>query len=130
MSRGAQMRTPLSRVLNHGSAKDGVHHWWSQKLSAVALLPLTVLFVWTFAPALGSGYEAVRAAYAQPFNALVAILFIATAFWHLALGVQVVIEDYVHDKWPRTTLLLANTLGCFALGAAGVFAILKLAFGG
>ncbi len=124
-----RMDTALKRVLNHGAAGDGVGHWWGVKVSSVALLPLTVLFVLPFATTVGGGHEAMKALYAQPFHAVVATLFVAVSFWHLRQGLQVVIEDYVHDKWPRTTLLLANTLGCAALGVAGVFAILKLAFG-
>ena len=122
-------KTPMSRVLGLGSAKDGVEHWWSQRVTSVALTPLTILFVIPFAGVIGEGYDAMRALYANPFHAVVAILFIGVTFLHLAQGLQVVIEDYVHDKGARTTLLLTNTLTCGALGVAGVFAVAKIAFG-
>ena len=123
------LKTPMNRVLGLGSAKDGVEHWWSQRISSIALIPLTILFVIPFAQTLGGGYAEMRAVYANPFHAVVAILFIAVTFWHLAQGLQVVIEDYVHGKAMRTSLLLANTLSCGLLGVAGVFAIAKIAFG-
>ena len=120
--------TPRSRVTGLGAAHGGTHHWWTQRLSSVALIPLTVLFVVPFAGALGEGYAAVRAVYAAPFNAIVAALFLAVTFHHLAQGLQVVIEDYVHAKKWRTGLLIANTMFCAAAGFAGVFAVLKIAF--
>lgn len=130
MSRDASIRTPLGRVAGLGSAKDGVHHWWAQRLTSIALIPLTLLFVLPFARAIGESHEAVLALYSQPFHALVAILFIAVTFQHLMQGLQVVIEDYVHAKGARTTLLIGNVLFCWLLGAAGVFAVVKIALAG
>lgn len=129
------MKTPMNRVLGLGSAKDGVHHWWTHRLTSVALVPLFFLFLLPFLEmfsvgADAAGRAAVLAAYANPFNAIVAILFIAVGFHHLAQGLQVVIEDYVHAKKARTALLVSNSLLCFAFGAAGVFAVAKIAFGG
>ncbi len=121
-------RTDKQRVLGLGSAKDGTEHWWSQRLSAVAMIPLTLLFVFPFARSLGADYETVRATYANPFHALVAILFITTMFAHLRQGLQVVIEDYVHDPAIKTGALLANTLLTWAFGLTGVFAVAKIAF--
>jgi len=121
-------RTPKARVVGLGSARGGTHHWWTQRLSSIALLPLTVLFVVPFAGALGEGFEATRALYSHPFHAIVGVLFIAVTFHHLAQGLQVVIEDYVHAKGWRTGLLIANTMFNTVAGAAGVFAILKIAF--
>ncbi|MGF1447174.1 MAG: succinate dehydrogenase, hydrophobic membrane anchor protein [Pikeienuella sp.] len=123
-------RTPKARVTGLGSAKDGTHHWWTQRVTSVALLPLAILWAVPFAQALGVGHEAVIALYSHPFHAIVAALFIAVTFHHHAQGLQVVIEDYVHHKGWRTGLLLANTLLCGFLGFAGVFAILKIAFTG
>jgi succinate dehydrogenase / fumarate reductase membrane anchor subunit len=122
--------TPKRRALGLGTAHGGTHHWWLQRVTSVALLPLTVLFVIPFAQALGDGHEAVVALYSGPFHALVAILFIGVTFHHLAQGLQVVIEDYVHHKGWRAGLLLGNTLLCGALGIAGVFAVLKIALAG
>ena len=123
-------RTPRALVSGLGSAGQGTHHWWTQRITAVALLPLAVLFIVPFARAVGGDHSAVLELYAHPFHAIVAVLFIAVAFRHLALGLQVVIEDYVHAKAWRTGLLVGNTMFCFAFGLAGVFAVLKIAFSG
>ena len=123
-------RTPRARVSGLGAAHHGTQHFWLQRVSAVALVLLAILFVIPFAQALGSPYDEVLATYRNPFNAVVAILFLGTAFFHLKLGVQVVIEDYVHSKAWRTGLLLGNAMFCWALGLTGVFAVLKIAFTG
>jgi succinate dehydrogenase / fumarate reductase membrane anchor subunit len=123
-------RTAKSRVTGLGAAHGGTHHWWTQRISSVALIPLTILFVIPFAQAVGAGHEAVLATYSSPLNAIVAALFLAVTFHHLAQGLQVVIEDYIHTKGWRTGLLIGNTLFCATLGFAGVFAVLKIAFAG
>ena len=122
--------TPRARVSGLGAAGHSTHHWWLQRVTAVALLVLTPLFVVPFARALGGSHADVLALYAHPLNAIVAVLFIGVAFRHLALGLQVVVEDYVHGKGLRTALLLGNSMFCFAFGLAGVFAVLKIAFTG
>lgn len=119
--------TDKKRVQGLGSAKEGVHHFTLQRITAIALLPLTVLFVLPFASNLGGEYAQVLDTYTHPFNALVAILFFLTAFTHLRLGLQVVIEDYIHVKGTRVALLLANTLFCWLMTAFGIFAVLKIA---
>ncbi|MFV0476144.1 MAG: succinate dehydrogenase, hydrophobic membrane anchor protein [Pikeienuella sp.] len=121
--------TDRARATGLGSAKDGTHHWWSQRITAIALVPLGLLFIIRFALALGDGYEAVRAAYANPFNAIIAGLFILVACNHLRLGLQVVFEDYIHGA-ARTAALIANTLFCATLAFAGIFAVAKIAFVG
>ncbi len=121
-------RTDKQRVIGLGSAKDGTEHWWSQRLTSIALIPLTILFIFPFVQSLGADHETVRATYANPFHAIVAILFIGATFLHLQQGLQVVIEDYVHDKALRTGALLANTLLTWAFGLSGVFAVAKIAF--
>lgn len=121
-------RTDKQNVLGLGTAKDGTGHWWSQRLTSVALVPLTLLFVFPFVRSLGQDFAAVRATYAHPFNAIVAILFVIVTFAHLQQGLQVVIEDYIHGKAMRTGLLLANTLFCWAVGLTGVFAVARIAF--
>jgi succinate dehydrogenase / fumarate reductase membrane anchor subunit len=121
-------RTDRQRVHGLGTAGEGTGHWWSQRLTSIALVPLTLFFVFPFARALGQPWEAVRAIYATPFNAIVAVLFILVSFNHLHQGVQVVVEDYVHDKPLRTGLLLANIFICLALALIGVFAVAKIAF--
>ena len=120
-------RTDKARVIGLGTAKEGVGHWWSQRVTSVALVPLTLLFILPFASALGGSFEAVRAVYSDTFNAVVAILFLGVGFHHLQQGLQVVIEDYVHGP-ARTAALLLNTLACWALGLTGIFAVAKIAF--
>lgn len=121
-------RTPMSRVIGLGSAKDGVEHWWGQRVTSVALIPLTLLAVLPLGRSIGAGLDVVLATYANPFNALVMVLFIAVTFRHLQQGLQVVIEDYVHSKSWRTGLLLATTAFCAVMGLAGVFGVARLAF--
>ena len=122
------MRTPLSRVRGLGSAKDGTHHWWVQRLSAVALVPLTVWFVISVISLAGADHAAVSAWLAQPLSAVFMLLFVVATFYHLQLGVQVVIEDYIHGEATKIICLVALKLLSIALGVAGVFAVLKVAF--
>lgn len=122
-------KTPMGRVIGLGSAKDGVEHWWSQRVTSVALIPLTVAAVLPLGRSIGADFDAVRATYSDPWNALVLILFIAVTFRHLQQGLQVVIEDYVHDRSWRTGLLLTNTGFCWVVGLMGVFGAAKIAFG-
>ncbi len=121
-------KTPRVLATGHGSAGSGTHHWWMQRVTAVALIPLTVFAIFPFAGALGQDIADVYLVYTNPFNAIVAILFLATMFYHLKLGLQVVIEDYVPGAGWRMGLLLANSLLCAGLGFAGIFAVLKIAF--
>ncbi len=121
-------KTARGMATGLGASGTGVHHWWSTRVSSVALVPLGLLFVFPFAGALGEGRLAVLATYHNWFNAIVAVLFFAVGFHHLMLGLQVVIEDYVHHKAWRTGLLLGNTMLCAFFGLAGVFAVLRIAF--
>ena len=121
-------KTDYGRVAGLGSAKDGTHHFWAQRVSAVALLILTPLFVFPLAYNMGDSFDNVRAAYAHPINAIIAALFIVTAFYHLKLGLQVVIEDYVHGKGTRTACIILMNLFCALFGFTGLFAVAKIAF--
>ena len=121
-------KTDYSRVQGLGSAGDGVHHWWMQRLTAVALVPLTILFLIPFGRALGGGYEALVATYGQFGNALTAILFIAVACWHFSMGIQVVIEDYVPGKGARVTLLILTKLFSATLAVSGILAVATILF--
>ncbi|MEM7527719.1 MAG: succinate dehydrogenase, hydrophobic membrane anchor protein [Pseudomonadota bacterium] len=123
-------RTPRARAAFLGSAHDGVHHWWTIKLTSFALVPLTILFVIPFAGVLGEGREALIALYSQPFHAIVAVLMITVTFYHLFLGLQVVMQDYIHDKGQLMAGHVAAMGICGLGGFAGVFAILKIAFTG
>ena len=121
-------RTPRANATGLGTAHAGTHHWWMQRLSSIALVPLTILFIIPFAGALGDGHAAVLALYANPFHAIVAILMIAVTFQHLHQGLQVVIQDYVHHTgWLTASLTIAWML-CGAAALAGIFAVLKIAF--
>ncbi len=121
-------RTPRQNAQGMGSAGYGTGHWWMQRITSIALIPLTLLFVFPFGQALGESHAAVLALYSSPWHALVAVLFIGVTAHHLMSGLQVVIEDYVHSKGWRTGMLLANTMICVALGAAGIFSVLRIAF--
>ena len=123
-------KTDYARVHGLGSAHEGVGHWWGQRISSVALIPLTPLFVIPFGRALGGGHEALVATYSSWGHAFIAVAFILVAFWHLAQGLQVVIEDYVPQKPLRTALLIGNTLVCWGLAAAGVLAVATILFRG
>ncbi len=121
-------KTDYARVHGHGAAGEGVGHWWAQRVTSIALIPLMLLFIIPFGRALGGGYDAFVATYSNLWHALVAVLFIAATFAHLQQGLQVVIEDYVSGKAARTAALLVNTLLCWAIGAAGVLSVATILF--
>ncbi len=126
----ADLRSPLARVRGLGSAQDGTHHWWLQRVTAIALVPLVVWFIISMLRVAPEGQAAVRAWIASPITMTMLILFIAVGLWHAALGLQVVIEDYVHTKGWRIGLDLAVKFIAAALIVAGIVAIFKIAFGG
>lgn len=122
-------KSPTARVSGLGSAHSGVHHWLHQKITALANIPLVFWAIWsamTLAAA-GADYATVRAFFAQPINAILMLLFLVSTFYHAALGVQVVIEDYVHGEKTKLLSLIAVKLALFALCVASVFSVLKLA---
>ena len=121
------LRTPLSKVIGRGSAGEGVGHWWVQRVTAVALLPLTAWFVISLLGQSLQSYDAMRGWLGQPWVAVPTILLVFTLAWHSKLGVQVVIEDYVHAKGTKTTLFLLSTFVHIGAAVAGIFAILALA---
>jgi succinate dehydrogenase / fumarate reductase membrane anchor subunit len=123
------LRSPLGKVLGTGSAKEGVRHWWLQRLTSVALVPLTVWFVVSLLSLPSFEHVTVISWIAQSWTALLLILFILVATWHSQLGVRVVVEDYVHGG-AKTLTLVGITFIHVLIAAAGVFAVLKIAFGG
>jgi succinate dehydrogenase / fumarate reductase membrane anchor subunit len=124
------MRTPLGRVRGLGSAEEGVHHWWTQRLTAVALVPLTLWFVASLIQLAGADYGLVTAWIAQPVVAVLLMLLFASGFYHLALGLQVVVEDYVHEEPARIVTLVVIRFACWLLAVVAVFSVLKIAFRG
>lgn len=123
------LRSPLGRARGLGSAKDGVHHFWVQRVSAVALIPLSLWFVFSIAQLAGGDYHAVRHWVSAPSVAVTLVLFIGAALYHSALGLQVVIEDYVHHEGTKIASLLLMKFLHVILAAATVFAVLKTALG-
>ena len=118
--------TDRKRAAGLGSAKTGTAHFWAMKVSAVALLILIPLFVFTFGAALGGTYEEILAYYSRPFPAIVAALTLAIGFKHFNDGAQTLIEDYVHGTAQKVTIILVTCLS-YGAAAAGIFAIAKLA---
>jgi succinate dehydrogenase / fumarate reductase membrane anchor subunit len=123
------LRSPLGKVLGTGSAKEGVHHWWLQRLTSIALVPLTIWFVVSLLSLSSFEHVTVITWIAQSWTALLLVLFILVATWHSQLGVRVVVEDYVHGG-SKTLTLVAITFIHAVVAAAGIFAVLKVAFGG
>ena len=124
-----RLRSPLGRALGLGSAKAGVEHWWMQRVTAVALVPLALWFVAALVGHLGADHATAVAWLRSPLAAVAMILLVVATFVHMALGVQVVIEDYVHHEATKVASLILVRLACWALGAAALFAVLRVAFG-
>jgi succinate dehydrogenase / fumarate reductase membrane anchor subunit len=122
-------RTPIGAARGLGSAKSGVAHWWGQRVSAIALIPLSLWFAGSVLQLSHAGYADVIVWLHTPWVAVLLSLFLITLLYHAYLGVQVVIEDYVHHKGLEVTSLLLIKFTCILLGAAGVFTALRIAFG-
>ncbi len=124
------LRSPLGRVVGLGSAKGGVHHWWVQRLTAIALVPLTLWFTVSILSLPSLDHATLVAWMAQSWTALLLILLVLVAAYHSQLGLRVVVEDYIHDSGMKTLILVTLTFLHGLIAAAGVFAVLKVSFGG
>ncbi|MEM9278094.1 MAG: succinate dehydrogenase, hydrophobic membrane anchor protein [Pseudomonadota bacterium] len=126
----ADMRTPLGKVRGLGSAKEGTDHFWKQRLTAVANVPLVLFFIWIIISLNGASHSEVAATLANPVVALVMLAVIFSVCLHMKLGMQVVIEDYIHSEGTKVALIILNIFFCVGIGLVSAFAVLKLGFGG
>lgn len=124
------LRTPMKSAAGLGAAKHGADHFIKQRVSAIALVVLAVWFVFALVATYRQGYEAARAWLAQPVTAIAMALFVTAAFYHMRLGLQVVIEDYIAKPGTRAALLILNFFVAATLWAASIFSILKIAISG
>ncbi len=129
MSETKHIRTPLARVRGAGTAKSGTSHFWIQRVTAIANIPLTIAAVIIMIMLLGRNQPAVAQILGSAGPAIIMLLFIISICIHMRIGMQVVIEDYVHDELAKLALLIANSFFVIIAGLAAVYGILKLSFG-
>jgi len=123
------LRSPLSKAVGLGSAGHGFSHWWWQRVSAIALIPLSLWFVMSVIGLFAAPYASVYAWLSHPFNATLMLLFVLTSLFHGQTGLQVVIEDYVHTKWLNLTLLLSIKFAAAGMAVYAILSILKVVLG-
>ena len=124
-----KLRTPLKRARGLGSAKDGTGHFVLQRITAIALVFLSIYVVGLVVWLIGADYATVRATVAQPCNALLLVAFLVASFWHAKLGMQVIVEDYVHTPWLAAVSQLAVIFVCALAGLASVLAVIRISLG-
>ena len=127
MNKSRSMQTPLAAVRGLGSAKSGLHHWWNQRMTAVAMVPLVIWMVSLCILMTGASYQDAFAIASHPANATVLILFVAVGFWHAILGLQVILEDYVAAEGLRLVLIIVIRMFAIALAALSILSILRVA---
>lgn len=127
MNKSRSMQTPLAAVRGLGSAKSGLHHWWNQRMTAVAMVPLVIWMVSLCILMTGASYQDALAIASHPANATVLILFVAVGFWHAMLGLQVILEDYVAAEGLRLVLIVVIRMFAIALAALSILSILRVA---
>lgn len=130
MSGSRNMRTPISRVEGFGSARAGTRHFWHQRLTAVALAPLSIWFAACAVAYVGAEQGAVAAFFANPLNAVPMVLFVLALTYHMALGIQVIIEDYVHAEGLKIACLVLNQIVAWGAGATSVLAVVRMLLSG
>ncbi len=124
-----RMQTPMSQVRGLGSAKEGTGHFWWQRLTSVANIPLTIFLVASIVTHVGNDHASVAAYLGSPLVAIGLMMFILSTVFHMYLGMQTIIEDYVHHEGLKILSLMGSTFFCMAVGFASLFAVLKLSFG-
>jgi len=127
---GKKARSPFDRPQGLGSARTGAGHWWMQRVTAVALVPLTLWIAASLFARARSDYGAFILWLRMPLTTVLMLLLLIALFYHMALGLQVVVEDYVHTERMKIPAVVVIDLGCFALAVAGIIATLRIAFGG
>ena len=127
--RNADLQTPLKRARGLGSAQSGTHHFVVQRITALALIPLVLWIIWLALELIHADYAQARALVHQPVNAVLLIAFVIAAFWHAQLGLQVVVEDYVHTRWLEVTTQLSIKFLCVLGALASVLAVVRIALG-
>lgn len=123
----SDLKTPLKRVRGWGSSKSGTHHFIVERVTALALIPLTIWFVWFVLSLTHADYAQARAMLHHPIQALLMIVFLGATFWHTQLGLQVVIEDYVHVTWLEITSQLLIKFVCLIGAVASILAVIRVA---
>ena len=129
MTERPSLRTPLARVRHLGAARSGTQHFWHQRVTSVASIPLTIILLVVIVSLIGRNHAATVQVLGSPFVAITLLLFVITNVYHMYLGMQVIIEDYVHNEQWKLTLLMTNTFFSFVVGFACCYAILKMSFG-
>jgi len=122
------LRTPLSQVKGHGSAKEGTSHFWIQRLTAIAMVPLVLWLTFSVASLPGMSQAEIRTWLSSPFTAVMMITLLLTGFYHAKLGLQMVIEDYIGNHGVRMAVVIASTMLCVFLAILGVFSVMRIAF--
>ena len=124
------LKSPLSRAVGLGSAKHGFSHWWWQRVTAIALVPLCFWFVYSVICLVGGTHSAALAWLSSPINATIMLLFVYTSLYHGQTGMQVIIEDYVHSKWLNISLLLLMKFTAVLLAVFASISVMQVVLGG
>jgi len=124
------MRAPLARVRGHGSAKSGAHHWWAQRLSAIALVPLLLWFVASLTVIATADYATAVEWVRSPYNSALLVLLVGALFYHAQLGMQVVFEDYISTPWLQVASIILVRFLALLLAVVAIVAVLRIAWGG